>query len=329
MKIESITLREIKMRLKAPFETSFGVTQDRRILLVEILAEGVAGWGEVTAMETPSYNPETTDTAWHVISDFLAPLLLGRNIPSAKNVPALFAGIRGHNMAKAGLRMLSTTSNLARKAYRSTNSWEAQSPRLHAGFRSEYERRRARCSRKVEEELGRGYQRIKLKIKPGKDLEFVAAVRARYPDILLSVDANSAYHPGGQRPSAEARLFQPIDDRATAEVGMTFILMPSCRRKSKRLSAWTNALTTQCTLPPQSDQALARSSTLSSGRVGRTHQRSRSARRVPRRGYTGVVRRHAGIGHWARAQHCNVHLVRIHPSRGCFCEQSLLGRGRH
>src|SRR5581483_9196089 len=80
MKIEAIILRELRMRLKAPFETSFGVTQDRRILLVEIVADGVSGWGEVTAMETPSYNSETADGAWHIISDFLAPILLGSTL---------------------------------------------------------------------------------------------------------------------------------------------------------------------------------------------------------------------------------------------------------
>ena len=75
MNIELIALRELKMRLKAPFETSFGVTHNRRILLVEVVADGVSGWGEVPTGATPCYNPETTDTAWHVISDFIAPLL--------------------------------------------------------------------------------------------------------------------------------------------------------------------------------------------------------------------------------------------------------------
>jgi o-succinylbenzoate synthase len=193
MKIESITLREIKMRLKAPFETSFGVTQDRRILLVEILAEGVAGWGEVTAMETPSYNPETTDTAWHVISDFLAPLLLGRDIPSAKNVPALFAGIRGHNMAKAGLENALYDVESRQKGISLYKLVGGSITTITCGVSLGIRETPGALLEKVEEELGRGYQRIKLKIKPGKDLEFVAAVRARYPDILLSVDANSAY----------------------------------------------------------------------------------------------------------------------------------------
>src|SRR5215475_12068862 len=103
MKIEHILLREIRMRLKAPFETSFGVTQDRRILLVEVMADGLTGWGEITAIESPSYNSETTDTAWHVVSDFIAPVLIGRDLSIAAEVARVLQGIRGHNMAKAGL----------------------------------------------------------------------------------------------------------------------------------------------------------------------------------------------------------------------------------
>src|SRR6266702_4521463 len=103
MNIEAIVLREIRMRLKAPFETSFGVTQDRRILLVEVVVDGVSGWGEITTIETPSYNSETTDTAWHIVSDFIAPLLVGKDPASAAEVPDALEGIRGHYMAKAGV----------------------------------------------------------------------------------------------------------------------------------------------------------------------------------------------------------------------------------
>src|SRR5438045_5148246 len=103
MIIEKIELREIRMRLKAPFETSFGVTQDRRILLVEVVVDGISGWGEVTTVESPSYNSETTETAWHVISDFIAPKLVGRDLKEASEVGPLLAAIRGHEMAKAGV----------------------------------------------------------------------------------------------------------------------------------------------------------------------------------------------------------------------------------
>src|SRR5512142_1489403 len=103
MKVERLTLREIRMRLKAPFETSFGVTQDRRILLVEVMAEGLRGWGEITTIESPSYNSETTETAWHLVSDFIAPRLVGQTVKQSEEVPGLLAGIRGHYMAKAGV----------------------------------------------------------------------------------------------------------------------------------------------------------------------------------------------------------------------------------
>jgi len=193
MKIESITLREIRMRLKSPFETSFGAVQNRRILLVEVVADGASGWGEVTTGEAPSYNSETTDTAWYIISDFIAPLLAGKSIGSASEFPEIMNHIRGHEMAKGGVE---------------NALWDAEAQlagvplfRLLSGVREEIacgvslgirESPESLVAR-VEQELRSGYQRIKLKIKPGKDYDYVAAVRKRFPDILLSVDANSAY----------------------------------------------------------------------------------------------------------------------------------------
>src|SRR5262249_51487303 len=103
MKIESIIMREIHLRLKSPFETSFGTVQNRRILLVEVVADGVSGWGEVTAGETPGYNAETTDTAWHIIADFIGPQLQGRTLRFASDFPELVAHIRGQEMAKSGV----------------------------------------------------------------------------------------------------------------------------------------------------------------------------------------------------------------------------------
>src|SRR5262252_9603130 len=103
MKIESIVLREIHMRLKSPFETSFGTMQNRRILLVEVVADGVSGWGEVTAGETPGYNAETTDTAWHIITNFIGPFLPGKSLARAAEFPGLVIHIRGQEMAKSGV----------------------------------------------------------------------------------------------------------------------------------------------------------------------------------------------------------------------------------
>ena len=193
MNIELIAIRELKMRLKAPFETSFGVTHNRRILLVEVVADGVSGWGEVTTGETPSYNPETTDTAWHVISDFIAPLLTGKSIASAAEVATLLAGIRGHEMAKAGVENALWDIEAQQKrlplAKLVGGSWDEIRCGVSLGIRENPEA----LVKKVAEEAGNGYQRIKLKIKPGKDLEYVAAARKEFPETQLSVDANSAY----------------------------------------------------------------------------------------------------------------------------------------
>jgi O-succinylbenzoate synthase len=193
MNIELIAIRELKMRLKAPFETSFGVTHNRRILLVEVVADGVSGWGEVTTGETPSYNPETTDTAWHVISDFIAPLLTGKSIASAADVATLLAGIRGHEMAKAGVENALWDIEAQQKrlplAKLVGGSWDEIRCGVSLGIRENPEA----LVKKVAEEVGNGYQRIKLKIKPGKDLEYVAAARKEFPETQLSVDANSAY----------------------------------------------------------------------------------------------------------------------------------------
>ena len=193
MKIESINLREINMRLRSPFETSFGVTQNRRILLVEVKADGLSGWGEVTTDETPSYNPETTQTAWHIISDFIAPSLVGKNLPAASDFPALTDGIRGHHMAKAGVENALWDIEAQQRGVPLWNLLGGTLEQIACGVSLGIRENPQSLVKKVEEELESGYQRIKLKIKPGKDLDFVAAVRKQFPDIRLSVDANSAY----------------------------------------------------------------------------------------------------------------------------------------
>jgi len=193
MKIESIVLREVHMRLKSPFETSFGVTQNRRILLVEVVADGVSGWGEVTSGETPAYNSETTDTSWHVISDFVAPAVIGRNVSSASELPDLLSQIRGHDMAKSGVENALWDAQAQIQEVPLSKLLGGTLDEIASGVSLGIRENPEALVKRVEEELRGGYQRIKLKIKPGKDIEFVAAVRKKFPDILLSVDANSAY----------------------------------------------------------------------------------------------------------------------------------------
>src|SRR5262245_31621296 len=195
MKIESIVIREIHMRMKAPFETSFGTVQNRRILLVEVVADGVSGWGEVTAGETPGYNAETTDTAWHILTDFIGPLVLGKTLVHASDFPQLVAHIRGQEMAKSGVEnaLWDAEAKLAGAPLAGLLGGVKQ--HIDCGVSLGIRENPAALVAKVAEELGRGYQRIKLKIKPGKDYDFVRAVREKFPGILLSVDANSAYRP--------------------------------------------------------------------------------------------------------------------------------------
>src|SRR5579872_1746060 len=193
MKIERIDLREIHMRLRAPFETSFGVVQDRRILLVQVHSDGISGWGEGTATEGPFYISETIDTAWTMLRDFMIPRVLGKEIASAKDVPELLKPIRGNEMAKGALE---------------TAVWHLESvahgvplhqliggtlKEIPCGVSLGIQPTIDRILALVEREVGAGYQRIKLKIKPGKDLAVVREVRRRFLQIKLSVDANSAY----------------------------------------------------------------------------------------------------------------------------------------
>jgi O-succinylbenzoate synthase len=193
MKLESIVLREIHMRLKSPFETSFGTVQQRRILLVEVIADGASGWGEVTAGETPAYNAETTDTAWHVISDFVAPYLIGKRLSAATEFPGLVAQIRGHEMAKSGIENALWDCEAQLKGVPLHKLVGGTMEEIASGVSLGIRETPQLLVQRVEEELRGGYQRIKLKIKPGKDYEFVAAVRKAFPRIQLSVDANSAY----------------------------------------------------------------------------------------------------------------------------------------
>ena len=193
MKIESIAVREIRMQLKSPFETSFGSAFDRRILLVEVIADGVSGWGEVTAMEMPMYNSETTDTAWHVISDFLAPHLVGKTVATAADLPGMLEHVRGHQMAKSGIENALWDVESQQKKIPLAKLLGGTLTEIASGVSLGIRENPATLVKTVEKELASGYQRIKLKIKPGKDIDYVAAVRKEYPNILLSVDANSAY----------------------------------------------------------------------------------------------------------------------------------------
>jgi O-succinylbenzoate synthase len=193
MRLHSLTLRELHLKLVTPFRTSMDRVSERRILLAEANLDGVSGWGECTAGESPFYGPEDTETAWHILKNFLWPMLKGRELASAADVWPLLEQVRGHNMAKAAVE---------------TAVWDAEAKlkniplwKLIGGERQEIP-----CGvsigikdslddlvAAVKTELAAGYQRIKIKIKPGKDLAPVQRLRLDFPRIKLMVDANSAY----------------------------------------------------------------------------------------------------------------------------------------
>lgn len=193
MKIEKIALREISMRLKQPFETSFGVTCNRRIILVEMRTDGISGWGEVTACEGPYYNSETTDTAWHIISDFLAPTIVGRHFDSAEALAAIMTPVRGHEMAKAALETAVWDAEARSRGLPLRALLGGKLENLPSGVSLGIYKDTGALLERIALELAAGYRRIKLKIKPGQDVRVVEAVRHVYPNVSLTVDANSAY----------------------------------------------------------------------------------------------------------------------------------------
>jgi O-succinylbenzoate synthase len=193
MRLCEATLREIQMPLVRPFETSFGRTTVRRILLVEVNVDGAIGWGECVAGERPSYSPETIETAWLVLRDFIWPALSRKEFGSASDVWEILAPIRGHNMAKGAIEAAIWDAEARQKAM---PLWKLLGGAIHeisCGVSIGIQESDEELERVVERELAAGYQRIKIKIKPGKDVEQVKRVRQDFPRIKLMVDANSAY----------------------------------------------------------------------------------------------------------------------------------------
>ena len=193
MRLKKITLREIHLPLIEPFQTSFSETSLRRILLVETDVDGVSGWGESTAGEDPFYSYETVETAWHITRDFLWPILKEKEIASAAEVSDLLARIRGHNMAKGGLEAAIWDAEAKQMNVPLAKLLGGVREEISCGVSIGIQPTIKELIAKVEKELAAGYQRIKIKIKPGMNVEPARALRQRFPRIRLMVDANSAY----------------------------------------------------------------------------------------------------------------------------------------
>lgn len=194
MIISSIELREIHLPLVNPFETSLGRTVERQVLLVRVRdVEGAEGWGECTADEDPFYSEEWTESAWAVIQAYLAPMTLGCRIESAGEVFDLTANVRGHRMAKGAIETAVWDLEARRLGVPLWQLLGGERTEIQSGVSIGLQPNLEILFEKIEHELASGYRRIKIKIKPGCDLSIVEAVRARFPDLPLMVDANSAY----------------------------------------------------------------------------------------------------------------------------------------
>ena len=193
MKVESITLREIQMPLVHFFETSFSRLYSRRILLVNVKVDGISAWGECVAGEDPFYSSEWIESAWPTIKHYLAPAVLGKDLASARDCVPLFSRVRGHRMAKAALENALWE---AEALLRSEPLWKllgGSRKEIACGVSIGIQDTHEQLLEKIETEVAAGYRRIKIKVKPGWDVNVLEKIRARWPNITLSVDANSAY----------------------------------------------------------------------------------------------------------------------------------------
>jgi O-succinylbenzoate synthase len=204
--LTSIELREIRLPLVHFFETSFGRTTERRILLVRVAdKDGAEGWGECTAGEGPFYSDEWTDSAWLTLENFLAPFVIGREVASAGQVFSLFQAVRGHRMAKAALETACWDLEARTKSLPLWKLLGGEQSEIACGVSIGIQDSVAVLLEKIQKEIAAGYQRIKIKIKPGWDANVIETVRQQFPDIRLVGDANSAYT------LADASLFREMD----------------------------------------------------------------------------------------------------------------------
>jgi len=193
MKIEAITLRELQMPLVHFFETSFGRTYSRRILLLNVHCDGIDGWGECVAGEGPFYSNEWVDTAWLTIAYHLAPPLLGRTVESGRQSATLFSKVRGHRMAKAALENALWDAEAKQRSLPLWKLLGGTRTEIACGVSIGIQDSIEQLLDKIQTELAAGYRRIKVKVKPGWDVNVLEKIRSRWADITLSCDANSSY----------------------------------------------------------------------------------------------------------------------------------------
>ena len=205
LRLERIELRQLKLPLVSAFETSFGRTVDKDFLLLAVSADGVTGYGECVADVDPFYLPETLGTVRHILRDFLAPMAFAVDLAHPLELLPAFARVRGHEMAKAGLEMAVWELFARRERVPLYRMIGGRGGQIASGVSIGLQKDVGALVDAVAREVAAGYRRIKIKIKPGKDRALVEAVRARFPDVPLMADANSAYT------LADVALFRDLD----------------------------------------------------------------------------------------------------------------------
>jgi len=193
MKLDALTLYHLSMPLVSPFETSFGREIDRECVIIALNAEGLTGYGECVATRGPGYNYETAGTAWHILKDFVAPLILGQDVADASDFQRRVAGIRGHLLAKAGVEMALWDLLGKREGVSLKEMLGGVRDKVEVGVSIGIQESASALVRTAEGYVEQGYNRLKIKIKPGRDADDTSAVRRAFPHIRLQVDANSAY----------------------------------------------------------------------------------------------------------------------------------------
>lgn len=193
MKIERAELREIPLRLKEYFEISSGGKQDRRILLLTLEGGGMEGWAECVAGEDPGYSYETTETAWHMLTEFILPRVVGTDMEAPADVLAPVRWIRGHRMAKAAVEMAAWDLAARLDGVSLSRKLGGTRAAVAVGVSVGLQKTDEALHEKVAGYVAEGYSRVKIKIKPGRDVEMLAGLRGRFPDVPLMADANSAY----------------------------------------------------------------------------------------------------------------------------------------
>lgn len=194
MKVTEVVLRHVKMKMKFPFTTSFGTFQDKEFLLLEAKDEnGLSGWGESVAFHSPWYNEETLKTNWHMLEDFIIPSLLNKEINHPDEVSDILSYIRKNNMAKSTIEGAVWDLYAKQKGIPLAKALGGASSQIEVGISIGIQNTVDDLLKLIEEHVSEGYKRMKVKIKPGWDVDVMREVRKRFPDVSLMADANSAY----------------------------------------------------------------------------------------------------------------------------------------